>query len=166
VGRRVWLVFKRDQLVYDIANMAYVESHVMAEEEEHGRHVLADVAEAGNVDRVTRVLDLAHAAAVEMLYPLTRGEVWCGESVSDELTEAASYCIELWLPEGFSRTTVGLLEKLVHEYMTARALADWLSVTKPEASANWAAKAEEAAREIDRAKHQRRGGLTRPMAPF
>lgn len=54
---KVKLTFEREQLLYDIKNNAYVESHVMAPETEHAKHMVADVGEEGNVDRVTRVLD-------------------------------------------------------------------------------------------------------------
>ena len=45
---KVTLTFKRDQLLYDIKNYAYVESHVMPAETEHAKHMVADVGEDGS----------------------------------------------------------------------------------------------------------------------
>lgn len=42
---KVTLTFGREQLLYDIKNNAYVESHVMAPETEHAKHMVADVGE-------------------------------------------------------------------------------------------------------------------------
>ena len=72
---KVTLTFGREQLLYDIKNNAYVESHVMAPETEHAKHMVADVGEEGNVDRVTRVLDLGISMCREMLYPWSKKEI-------------------------------------------------------------------------------------------
>ena len=72
---KVTLTFKRDQLLYDIKNAAYVESHVMPPDTEHAKHMVADVGEEGNVDRVTRVLDLGVSMCREMLYPWAKKDI-------------------------------------------------------------------------------------------
>ena len=58
MNKTVTLTFKRDELLYDIKNMGFVEGDTKKVESEHERHQVMDVGEDGNVDRVTRVLDL------------------------------------------------------------------------------------------------------------
>lgn len=162
--RTVRLKFLRKELLYDIRNYAFVEADVMGEEKQHGQHVLADIGEEGNVDRVTRILNVVHSAATEMLYPYTKTAV-TEDEIDDRLTEPEEYVIEMQVPVTMSETTVRLLSRLVHEYMVYLALADWLSIMSPEAAANWSAKAEATGKEIQRTKNKR-GVLRRPMHPW
>lgn len=169
--RHVTLLFKRDALVYDISNVAYVEGDVMNPSEkrgmgEHAGHQTQDIAEDGNIDRVTRMLDLAHALCVEMLYPYTQSQCNDGMELTDDFSETACYRIEMDVPSKFSHTTAILIEKLIHEFMVARVLSDWLMITKPDAAQLWAARASEV---LDKAKsvmRARSGILTRPLRPF
>ena len=72
---KVTLTFGRDQLLYDIKNYAYVESHVMPPDTEHAKHMVADVGEEGNVDRMTRVMDLGVSMCRELLYPWAKKDI-------------------------------------------------------------------------------------------
>ncbi len=151
---RVKLTFKRDQLLYDIKNNAYVESHVMDPDKEHARHMVADVGEEGNVDRMTRVLDLGVSMCREMLYPWAKREIEVTE-MDDTLRERKQYVIEMSVPETMSQTTLRLVERLIHEYLVCRGVADWLSITNAEKAETWLAKAAEAESEIRTAIHSR-----------
>ena len=73
--KTVKLLFKRSELLYDIKNYAYVEGDVMQVNTEHDRHQVQDIGETGNIDRVTKVLDLAYAESVEALFPYTKQDV-------------------------------------------------------------------------------------------
>lgn len=161
----VKLNFARKELLYDIKNYAYIEGHVMGEENQHGQHVLVDIGEEGTVDRVTRVLNVVHAAAVELLFPFTK-EPAMAEEVNDVLTEPENYVIDLTVPSTFSRTTVHLLARLVHEYMVYTVLYDWLGTAHPKAAENWLMKAKEAEQEIGRLKNRRGMAFERPLSPF
>lgn len=161
----VKLKFLRSQLLYDIKNYAYVEADVMGEEKQHAQHMLADIGEAGNVDRVNRLLALVHAAVIEMLYPFTK-EAPMEEVIDDSLHAPEEYVVEMTVPKSMSRTTLQLLSGLIHEYMVYRVLADWLSITNPEAAANWAAKAEDVRLEILEAKTTHKGVFTRATHPW
>ena len=163
-SRTVRLKFLRSELLYDIKNYAYVEADVMGEDRQHGQHVLAEIGEEGNVDRVNRILAVVHAAAIEMLYPYTKTEP-VDEEIDDIMQTPESYDIEMQVPLAMSRSSLQLLSRLIHEYMVYRVLADWLSITNPEAAANWMQKAEETATEIGRAKN-RRGVMTRRTHPW
>ena len=80
------LGFKREQLMYDIKNYAYIEGSVMDTDSNHNRHMVQDVGEDGNVDRVTRVLNLTVAKCRELLYPYTKNELHRTE-LNDTLRE-------------------------------------------------------------------------------
>lgn len=165
--RRVTLVFDREQLLYDIKNYAYIEGHVWGEGNQDAQHTLVDIGEEGNVDRVNRILETVHSAVVEMLYPYTREEAAEDEVIRDCMETPESYLIVMRVPATMSRTTLKLLNGLIHEFMVARVIYDWLSITHPEAAGNWLDKSEAAEREINIAKNSRPGGtLRRPLQPF
>ena len=176
---KVKLTFEREQLLYDIKNNAYVESHIMAPETEHAKHMVADVGEEGNVDRVTRVLDLSDwenfdyigfavdagdrvtrvldlgiSMCREMLYPWSKKEI-VKLCLDDKLKEREQYHINMSVPNTISQTTLTYVERLIHEYLVCRGVADWLSITNPSKSETWLAKAAEAEQEIRTSIHSR-----------
>lgn len=163
--RVVRLKFLRDQLLYDIKNYAYVEGDVMGEEKQHAQHVLVEIGEEGNVDRVSRILAVVHTAVIEMLYPWTKQET-IEEEIDNCLCAPDEYVVELHVPDSVSRTTMHLLSRLIHEYMVYRVLADWLSITNPDAAVNWAAKADATEGEITKAKTTHKGVFTRKTHPW
>ena len=165
-NKTVLLRFSREQLLYDIKNYAYVEGDVMKTNDAHDRHQVQDVGETGNVDRITRILDLAYSECQEMLYPYTKTVVPDGESKNDDLQENEFYFIYLSVPEDLSETTTEMWEKLIHEYMVYRAVEDWMSITKPDSAANWMAKIEDIKQKIQESKSGRVGALHRTLSPF
>ena len=164
--KTVTLVFHREQLLYDIKNYAYIEGHVWGEGNQHARHTLVEIGEEGNVDRVNRILGVVHAAAVEMLYPYTKQEPVKNEVICDCMWVPDDYNIEMSVPANMSRTTLHLLGRLIHEFMVARVIYDWLSITHPDAASNWLDKALEAQEEINSVKHTRASTMRRPSHPF
>lgn len=164
--KEVAIQLNREQLLYDIKNYAYIEGHIMEGDAEHARHMTIDVGDTGNVDRVTRTLDKAHASVVEMLYPYTK-ETGCGcDSVfENNLAEKRAYYIMLHVPRSMSHTTIRLLTKLIHEYMVALAVSDWLSITNPPVSVKWREKADEMKAEINSVKNHRTGPIRRRLSP-
>lgn len=163
----VTLTFKRSELVYDAENYSFVEGDIMKADDEHARHQVFDIAKKGNIDRVTRVLNLAHAECVEMLYPYTKEEVADEESVLDDvLTAPEEYNIVLNLPREFSLTTVQLLKHLIHEYLVCRVLADWMSITNPSSQGNWEEKFRELKTKIQTSLMSRTGKIRRKCKPF
>ena len=159
------LGFKRDQLLYDIKNYAYIEGGIMDTESNHNRHMVQDVGEDGNVDRVTRVLNLTVCKCRELLYPYTKTDLDSTE-LNDNLREPPVYGIVLSVPSGFSQTTLCLLENLIHEYLVCKAVADWLSITNTAKAQVWEAKAEDAESEIRINLHNRLARTRRRMRPF
>ena len=139
--RLVLIILKRDQLLYDIKNYCYIEGDIMPEDTQHSRHMVQDVGEEGNVDRVTRILDLVRDDIVERLYPFTQHEI-DHPLVDDRLREKPVYGMFLNVPETFSQTTLNLLGKLIHELMVCMVVADWMSITNPPKEETWQRKAE------------------------
>lgn len=160
------LNFRREELIYDAANYSFVEGDLLGDEDEHARYQVFDIAQEGNVNRVTRVLNLAHAECVEMLFPYTERDVRGGEDLDDVLVAPEVYRIELKLPAGFSQTTVQLLEHLIHEYLVCRVLADWMSITKPSSEGNWENKLRNMKMRIQTSLVSRMGKVNRKLKPF
>ena len=74
-NKLVTLTFKRAELLYDASNYSFVEADIMPQDEEHTKHQVFDIAQDGNVDRVTRVLNLAHSECVELLFPYAKEDI-------------------------------------------------------------------------------------------
>lgn len=165
--KEVTLTFKRAELIYDASNYSFVEADIIAEGDECRRHQVFDICQDGNVNRVTRVLNLAHAECVEMLYPYTKQEIPDEqEALDDVLSEPETYEIKLTLPDSFSLTTVRMLENLIHEYLVCRVLADWMSITNPESEANWEKKFTTIRNKIRTSLVSRTGKIRRKLKPF
>ena len=196
--KTVKMTFKREELLYDIRNNAYVEGDVMQTKTEHDRHQVQDIGEDGNIDRVTRVLDLAHAECEEALFPYTKENVEQESEMDDtptfveptadaegtvegsedtlaeeEFTDdtpvvkpTGDYVIRLLVPDEYSKTTVRLIVRYIHEYMVCRVLSDWMSITNPPAAANWKAKQDEALEGMKEAVNFRTGRVRRTQTPF
>ena len=101
-----------------------------------------------------------------MLYPYTKQEPVDDEVICDCMWTPDKYQIIMQVPVSMSRTTLHFLNKLIHEFMVARVIYDWLSITHPEAARNWLDKALEAEQEINSVKNSRTGVLRRPSHPF
>ena len=160
------LIFSREELLLDIGNYAFVTADIMPAEDEHLKHQVFDVAQDGNEELVTRVLNLAHAECVESLYPYAKTACTKDEELNDTLVKPEQYVIELELPEQFSRTTVLLLKELIHDYFVCRVLTEWLGITCPTAQPYWKARLEEIARRMKLALLGRRKPLRRKQSMF
>lgn len=160
------LRFEREALLYDIKNYCFIEGDTMERKDEHAKHQVFDVGESGNIDRVTRVLDLAFAQCVDLCFPYTKKELCHHASRDNELEEEDEYVMQLRLPDGFSETSVTYLSKLIHELMVYKVMADWMSITKPESKKNWQEKAEDAEQQVLSMLNARVGRVHRPLRPF
>lgn len=164
--KEVTLRFEREELLYDVKNYCYIEGDTMERNDEHAKHQVFDVGERGNVDRVTRVLDLAFAQCVELCYPYTKKELCHHSSRDDELEEEDEYVMKMKVPDGFSDTTVTLLEKLIHELLVYKVMKDWMSLTKPESKAAWDERIVDTEQEVLSMLNARIGRVRRTQTPF
>jgi len=165
-NKRVTLTFKREEILYDCRNYAYIEGDTMKTADEHDRHQVMDVGEDGNVDRVARVLDLAFAQCVELCYPYSKVAVGDETEADDTLNAPATYVLRLRVPDDFAQSTVTLLGKLIHELLVYKVMADWMSITKPDAKANWQEKIQEMEAQIGSHLNFRIGRVRRTQTPF
>ena len=164
--KTVTLTFKRSEILDDCKNYAFIEGDLMKTQDEHDRHQVIDIAEDGNIDRVTRVLDLVFAHCVELCYPYSKVPVNETTSLDDTLEERSTLVMRLLVPDDFSQTTVELLRRLIHELLVCRVMADWTSLTKPDSEANWANKAEGIEDKITSSLNYRVGRVRRTLSPF
>lgn len=157
--------FLRKELLYDLKNYGYVEGDIM-KAEEHDKHQVMDIGEDGNVDRVTRVLNTAFSEVVEFCYPYSKTPAEDESTLNDTLTEPEKYELRLTLPHDFSQTSLHLLRDQIHEYLVCTAVADWMSITKPDSQANWESKAVKAEEKVKSLLHGRIGRVRRKLNPF
>lgn len=160
------LVFWREQLLYDIGNYAFVEGDLLGDDAEHVAHQVKDIVESGNVDRVTRVLNLAHRECEELLYPWTKTTIGEDAVLDDRLVVPDRYEIVLTVPSTFARTTVELLRDSIHEYMVCRVLQDWLSLTNTPGAAAWETKLDGIKSKIQQSLLSRTRYVRRRLKPF
>lgn len=165
-NKTVTLTFYRSELVYDCENYSFVEADIMQEQEEHSKHQVFDIAQDGNVDRVTRMLNLCFAHCVELLYPFSKETVVDGMATDDRLVAHDKYELLLRVPDDFSSTTVRLLTDLIHELMVDYVMQDWMSITKPQSKATWQEKIDKIESKVSTALKARIGRVRRPLRPF
>lgn len=164
--REVTMLFDRARLVYDIENCCYIEGDTLARDADvHQRHCVTDVGQEGNEDRMGRMLELCYARCVELLYKYSRHEVW-RDMTTNAPDEREVLALHMRVPETFSQTTVDYLTKLVHNLIVALVVADWLSITKPEAAARWAEKAQLLEEDIKRSLNSHFGRARIRQHPF
>lgn len=166
--KTVLMTFYRKDLLYDIGNLGYITSDVMKTDDAHDRHSISDVAEDGNVDRVTRVMDLAYRECADMLYAYTKTDVEDDRSLDDQFGETDVYEMRLYVPSDFAEGTAVLLKDLIHEYIVQRTLYDWLSLTYRDRneSAMWSLKAEDTRTKIMECMNTRGKRVRRTQTPF
>lgn len=165
--RRVTLKFTRTALLEDLAQYGFVAADVMKTDDEHDRHQVYDIVEDGNVDLVTRMLNLWIAECREKLYPLTNMEIADGDERINTFAAPEQYDIALNAPSNFSATTATYLEQLIHNYLIAKVLAWWMELSgNAPAAGQWKEHAEELLGKIESCRHTRTGIVRRRMHPF
>ena len=166
--KTVILQFLRSELLNDLDQYGFVEGDVMkadADHLKHGRHQTQDIAQDGNINLVTRWLDLALARCREALFPYSKTPVVTDER-DDILGVTQTYTIVLEVPEDFSQTTVDYLEQLIHHLMIWWVLYYWFSMTNPDGAAKWLASAQATEEDIKGTLARRCGRTRRPVRPF
>lgn len=165
----VLLQFQRDEILNDLDQYGFVEGDVQRADAPHlkeARHQTQDITQDGNVDLVTRWLNLEHTRCRELLYPYSKIPVDCMTSLDDYLVDKEAYVIPLLVPGDFSQTTAEHLEELIHNLMVWRVLWRWFGITKPEAADKWLVSAAECEDEIKGALARLCRGVRRPLRPF
>lgn len=128
ITKTLTLEFKRTSLLDDIKNIGYIEGDSMPTEDDHDRHLMMDIGEDGNVDRVTRTMDLAFNECVHSLYPYTKTLINDGEVITDDFVETDIYSVILTIPEEFARATAIMVKEYIHDYIVSMAIRDWIEI--------------------------------------
>lgn len=136
------LIFRKESLLHDIANMAYV----IADKDNppHSIHRVADICQEGNIDRVSRILGLAYAKVRSLLAPILDMKP---VPRINRFSETPHTYILRFHPPCRCRNPIGhhqlfRLRETIHEYMVCMVLADWLGITLPEEAPVWIRRAE------------------------
>lgn len=164
--KRIEIRFLRDELLYDIAQMGFIEADVMRTEDEHQKHPTADVIEDGNRDMITRSLTKAFAEVRHALYPFTEEASEEGDWLDDSLTEPDEYVLYMKVPEGFAMSTHALLMNLVHDFLVSRTLSEYLMMTYPEKQGAYYQRSELALQKINGALVNRMTRVRRASRPW
>jgi len=174
--KTVVLTFLRSELLNDLDQYGFVEGDVMrigdpkSEADEylqHGKHQVQDITQDGNVDLVTRWLNLKLSWCKEKgLYPFTKNPVMDNVTLDDILDDPETYSIVMTVPSDFSSTTAEWLEELIHNLLVWYVLFRWLSITKPEGAAKWKDAVDDAEEQIKGALARVCGRRRRPVRPF
>lgn len=164
--KRAFLTLYRDELLYDVKNVAYVIGDVHPEEDSHVAHQIQDVGEEGNIDRVTRMMDLAFAKCCNELYAHVKKDFECGTERDDIGRERAYYRMEMLVPVDFAEPALTYLTRLVHEYIVDWVLFDWFSIAAPDKAESWGLKAGVMLDEMKSALTGRLGRTRKTLTPF
>lgn len=157
---------KRDSLIYDIENNAYVVGDLMPDTEQPTKHKVIDVAQGGNRNILTRALDLAYSECQNILFPYVKTPATQEDYGDNKLPEESDFMFTLSMPASFSNTTAVYLKKLIHEYMKCRALVEWTGLTFAQMQPSWMLKMEEAKSQIRQILNFRCGKVRRALHPF
>lgn len=164
--KRASLFFKRAELLYDATNYSFVEGDILPADEEHVRHQIMDITAEGNIDRVTRVLNLAFAECLKMLYPYSKTEAADNTELDDVLNAPEEYAIELMFPKDVAQNTVNYLLHLLHEYIVCRVLEEWLLIVYPGKAMKWREKTDRLRTQIKSCMVDRSKPVRLKMSPF
>jgi hypothetical protein len=168
-SKKVTLQFLRSELLNDLDQYGFVEGDVQradADHLKHGKHQTQDITQDGNIDLVTRWINLKLAWCREALFPYTKSPVMDNVTLDDVLREPSTYTIAMTVPDDFSDTTVTYLEELIHNLLVWWVLYHWLSITKPEGAEKWLADEQRAEEDLKKTLAKRCGRTRRPLRPF
>ena len=158
---RVVLNYTRSEIIYHIANDAYIQRQAA--------NVGVDVSDLcadGNIDHVERVLRLTFNGIVELLYQATKASLSELPPAADgdgcELQEECEcdcdgekvFSIEMQVG-AMSATTIIYLYDLIKEVLIGSVIADWLSIVAPDLATIWQGKVDAAQEEISSAINRR-----------
>lgn len=164
--RDVTLLFKRDELLHDMSNNSWLLSEVSASDNTNAKQELADIVQDDNIDRVVRILSLAHQECMDMLYPYAHHDITGAEHLDDTFNDPQNYIIKMKVPTTFSRTSLEYLEHLIHEYIVCRVIEDWVSIVMPDRKIIWTEKLQDIKDKIISCLSRRSGRIRRSQSPF
>ena len=127
------LCIKAREVLAEVRSAGWLKSELHPELNRHRRHEMADICEAGNIERVWRVLSVAVAEVrLSLLKMLCQDKHF---SHADDLEQPDSWHFRFLFH--LPKDILGFIKEKIHEYMVAAVMADRTGVVIPEASAVW-----------------------------
>lgn len=126
------ITFQRAELLDDIEHIAWIEADAMPAEAEHARHILRDICQDANADRVSRSMTSAAAIVDDLLHPLTDIPAVADGALDDTLGEPDGYVLRLAFADTFPRAAASAMAALGHDYIVYSALLPWISLCWPQ----------------------------------
>lgn len=161
------LSFGRDEVMFDIANIAHAEGDVLPAEALHTKHQVQEALEDGNREIVTRAVATAFAVVCRAFEPLSDGASADGQTLRNEYQEPAAYRLTALVPKTFSKASAQLAQTLAHDYLVACGLFALFLVVYPDGAAKWRAMADGALDQLRAVAKSASGScLNRPCKPF
>ncbi len=148
----------KEDILYDIANLGYIEGDVVGEDAIHVKHVIQDICQEGNVDRVERILELVWLRCLDILSPV---------SAPDE--ELDRYEVLVAVKRIVLRrhsAAVRSIPALVRELMTATVLWEWLGISNARAAEKWGIKCEDLWDRLRSIVLRLQSPVRRPLSPW
>ena len=161
------LTYSVPSLVHEISDYAYVNGELQSDENITAKRYTQDVEADGNIDRITKRLNMAYEQVVSALYPYTKEDVKGGEEAGYATErQGDTLTVRLQLPIGFSQTTLRAIYPLIQEYMVSSTLADWLGIVGVESASTWSERSDDALSKIRKLMLMRRCSFSRKQRPF
>lgn len=141
--RRATIRCSYDALAYDISNYAYTVGDAMQDDttshSPHATHLVQDVMEGQNRDRINRVLDNAYHRLCGLFMPFLCQEDSLHDASNDSGRRPVfhGYTWHLKIPTSITSAHIDRWGTEVYEYMVAAALADWFEVCAPSMAQVW-----------------------------
>ena len=138
--KKLQLSFLRTQLLDDNKNTAYIISRSWSQvtgTEERDVSWLTDICEDGNIERVTRILNLVFRFLEMKLYKFSAVPAPDDSYLDDTYGEPEKYTMYLKIPDDFAKVSVQLAKNLIHEIMVYRVLWEWCSLTHHTEGMSW-----------------------------
>lgn len=120
--------FKRDDLLYDIKNTAYVIANVMRIDDENTRHQIFDICEKGNIDIVTKTINLAFYEMCEIIRTHSRRRIKIEATGGFVFDTLDTYAISMLVPGAYQKHEMWLLRNLTHWYIVYRVFEEFLKI--------------------------------------
>lgn len=166
VRKQIDIVLYRNSLLYDISNVAFIVGDCNPDIDVKGRSSIMDICTDGNVDRVTRMMNMGINELINRVYCFTKDRVLENCTLNDLFIEPDKYELRMSVPEDFSKTTASVLTDYMHEFIVDFVIADWLSITKKDDMQIWKDKSDICIEKIRSVINDRVGAIKRKLSPF
>lgn len=137
---RMLLLYEKDELLHEIASMAWVQADTDIEADEttdNKAHNYKEVKEPVNWPMVGPWITLAVAKVEQMLYNSTRIPTTVHRSMDNQVTKKIEFAIEMRVHPETSENTINLIMGLANEYIKAKVLREWSGLTYKAALPYW-----------------------------